>query len=71
LFLTSLKGNNLFNYSRTRIDDPNFLVFASGEQLGPIPIPAGGIDQIRVAIDNNSRFPGPCIPNDYQIIGTC
>lgn len=37
-------------FSRPRIDDPNLLVLARGQQLGTVPVEAGAVDDVRVAV---------------------
>lgn len=45
---------------RPRVDQADLLVLARRQQLGPVPIEAGAVDDVRMAVDVNQRLTSAC-----------
>lgn len=46
--------------SRARVDYADLLVLARRQKLGPVPVEAGAVDDVRMAVDVNQRFTSAC-----------
>lgn len=48
------------------------LVFAGGENLGAVPVPAGAVDEVSVhAVDPHHRLGARHVPQDHHVIASC
>lgn len=48
------------------------LVFAGGENLGAVPVPAGAVDEVSVhAVNPHHRLGARHVPQDHHVITAC
>lgn len=46
--------------SRPRVDYADFLILARRQQLGPVPVEAGAVHDVRMTVDVDQRFASAC-----------
>ena len=60
-----------FDIAGARVDDADLLVLAGSEQLGALPVPAGRVDQVGVAVDDHLRAALVQVPHYDQVVRSC
>lgn len=58
----------IINLASSRIDDANLLIFTSGDQLRPVPIPAGTEYNVWMTVNVDQDLAGTNIPDNYLIV---
>ena len=53
------------------VDDAHLLVFAHGDEARAVPVPAGRVDQVRVAVDDQRRFRRGHVPHHHHVVPAC
>lgn len=61
----------LLDGASPRVQDPDLLVFARGEQLRAVPVPAGRVYQVGVAVDDDGGLASAHVPQDDQVVRSC
>lgn len=56
------------HFARSRVDQSDLLIFACCYQFGAVPIPAGTVDKIGMAIDFNQCIASAHIPYNGLIV---
>lgn len=55
-----------------RVQHPQGLVLAGGEDPGAVPVPAGAVDEVRVhAVHPDHRLPPRHVPQDHHVVAAC
>lgn len=60
-----------FNFTRSRINNSDLLVFARRHQLRPVPVETSAEDDVRMTVNVDQNLAGSNVPNDDLIIGSC
>lgn len=63
------EGTHKENGALARVQNPQSLVFAGGEDLGAVPVPAGAVDEVGVhAVEPHHRLPAHHVPQDHHVV---
>lgn len=62
-------SNSFLKYfTRPRINDPYFFILTGSDQSRAVPVPARGVNDIRMTIYFNDGLASPHVPYDHKII---
>jgi hypothetical protein len=60
--------HHLFDVSGARVNEPDLLVLASGEERGSVPVPAGRVNDVGVRVDFHHHLADAHIPDEHQVV---
>lgn len=66
------EGTHVENGALARVQHSQGLIFAGGEDLGAVSVPAGAVDEVSVnAVDPHHGLPAGHVPQDHHVIAAC